>query len=110
MVWASRHWDAAEMTQVWMEGAWFGRGAQGIDAASSAYFGKEPRHLAVDELALLVAVTRSPSSLRPECNPERAVSARNGLLRKLLESGTITPEDHALAVGRSLGARPWPCR
>jgi hypothetical protein len=108
-VWASRHWNGAEMTQVWMSGAWFGRGAHGIANASSAYFGMGPDGLALHELALLVALTPSPSRLDPMCFPERARSARDTVLRKLASAGVVSPLDYAAAVAEPLGVLPRPC-
>jgi hypothetical protein len=108
-VWASRHWDASAMTRVWMEGAWYGRGAHGLGAASLAYFDKQPNDLAPHELALLVALTRSPSSLSPDCQPERATGARAHVLGQLLSAGAISRSDHDLAVAQGLGAIPRHC-
>ncbi len=97
------------MTQVWMEGAWFGRGAHGLANASSVYFRKTPDDLALHELALLVALTPSPSRFDPACFPERARNARDEVLRRLLTAGVITLSDNGAAVAQPLGVLPRPC-
>jgi hypothetical protein len=107
-VWASRHWDAAQMTQVWLGGAWYGRNARGLTAAAKAYFGKRREDLAIDELALLVAITNAPARLDPACYPDRSVSARNRLLDNLLSAGAISRSDYEGGVARSQGASRSP--
>lgn len=108
-VWASRHWDAAQMTQVWLDGAWYGRNAHGLPAAAKAYFGKRREDLAIDELALLVAITNAPARLDPACYPERSLAARDRLLNTLLSAGAISRSDHEGGVTRSLGSVPIRC-
>lgn len=101
-VWVSRHWDAGQMTQVWVESAWFGRGAQGVDAASSTYFGRAARDLTLGQIALLAALTPSPSRFDPGCFPDRATTARNRILTDMLSSGAITAADYDAAVAEPL--------
>lgn len=108
-VWASRHWDAGQMTRFWVEGAWFGRGARGLDAASERYFGRASSSLTWSEVALLAALTAAPARLDPACFPDRATKARNGILAQLRTSGALTPADHDAAVAQPLGVRELPC-
>jgi len=103
-VWTSRHWDAFQTTQVWMDTAYLGRGARGVAAGAAAYFGKPAEELSLDEIALLVGLARSPSGLDPTCSPERAQRARNRVLEQLLTGGVISATDYHAAVGRPLTA------
>lgn len=67
----------------------YGGNLEGIRAASLAWFGKEPRHLAPSEAALLVALPQSPESLRPDRYPGRAREARDKVLSVLARRGVL---------------------
>ena len=70
----------------------YGGNLEGIRAASLAWFGKEPRHLAPSEAALLVALPQSPESLRPDRYPERARAARDKVLAVMEERGVLSAD------------------
>lgn len=67
----------------------YGGNLEGVRAASLAWFGKEPRHLAPSEAALLVALPQSPETLRPDRYPERARAARDKVLDVMLRRGVL---------------------
>jgi len=99
-LWLTRHWNAAQVTQAWIDGAWFGRGAYGLPAAALTYFGKKPEDLKLHELALLASLPQSPSRYDPACSPEQALLARDYVLGRLLLTGEISDTEHALAVAQ----------
>jgi membrane peptidoglycan carboxypeptidase len=109
-MWLTRHWNAAQMTQVWMSEAWFGRGAGGFSMAASAYYGKAPGDLSLHELALLAALPQSPSRFDPACFPDEARLARDNLLRRLFLTGAVSSSEHTLAMAQPLGVIYTPCR
>ena len=61
---------------------YFGAGLYGAEAAALGYFGKPARDLTVDEAALIAGLVKSPSTLAPTVNLERAVARRNVVLRR----------------------------
>jgi penicillin-binding protein 1C len=67
----------------------YGGNLEGVRAASLAYFGKEPRRLTDAEAALLVALPQAPETVRPDRFPLSAKSARDKVLRLMLERGLI---------------------
>ena len=75
----------------------YGGNLEGIRAASLAWFGKEPRHLAPSEAALLVALPQSPETLRPDRYPDRARAARNKVLTVMEERGVLSADTVAEA-------------
>ena len=77
----------------------FGGNLEGVRAASLAYFGKEPTRLSAAECALLVAIPRSPSRMRPDRHPEAARAGRDRVLLRMAEAGVISPA--ALAEARA---------
>lgn len=77
----------------------YGGNLEGVRAASLAWFGKEPRHLAPSEAALLVALPQSPEVLRPDRYPGRARAARDKVLAVMVERGVLAAD--AAAEARS---------
>ncbi|MCK5621816.1 MAG: transglycosylase domain-containing protein, partial [Alphaproteobacteria bacterium] len=92
-----RRFDKDEILTQYLTLAPYGGNLEGIRAASLAWFGKEPRHLAPSEAALLVALPQSPESLRPDRYPERARAARDKVLAVMEERGVLSADTVAEA-------------
>ncbi|MCA0423032.1 MAG: penicillin-binding protein 1C, partial [Proteobacteria bacterium] len=75
----------------------YGGNIEGVRAASLAYFGKEPKRLALPEAALLVALPQSPEARRPDRYPVAARRARDRVLDLAAARGAISRADAALA-------------
>src|SRR6201996_6438119 len=75
----------------------YGGNLEGIRSASIAYFGKEPKRLSLAEAALLVALPQSPENRRLDRHPEEAKLARDRVLDRMVEDGTISNEDAVAA-------------
>ncbi len=83
----------------------FGGNLEGVRAATWAYFGHEPSALTAGEAALLVALPRAPSRLRPERFAEAARKARDRVLRRVGRRAGYEAAELALAE-----AEPPPTR
>ena len=75
----------------------YGGNLEGIRSASIAYFGKEPKRLTLAESALLVALPQSPENRRLDRHPDVALVARDRVLDRMVEDGTISNEDAVAA-------------
>jgi penicillin-binding protein 1C len=71
----------------------YGGNLEGIRSASIAYFGKEPKRLTLAESALLVALPQSPENRRLDRHPEEAQIARDRVLDRMVEDGTLSNDD-----------------
>lgn len=102
--------DKRRILEMYLTLAPFGGNLEGVRAASLAYFGKEPRGLTAGEAALLVALPRSPSYLRPDRRPDAAGEARDRTLDRVVAAGAL--DERAAAEARAEpvpSARvPWP--
>ena len=96
-------YDKARILEMYLTLAPFGGNLEGLRAASLAYLGKEPRSLTAAEAALLVALPRSPTRLRPDRHPEAAARARERALGRALAAGAVDARTVAEA-----GAEPVP--
>lgn len=82
--------------------AYFGAGAYGIQAAAQRYFSTDAANLTLPQAALLVGVVNNPSRLDPTSNPEGALTRRDLVLRRMQTAGYITAEEYAKATKSKL--------
>jgi membrane peptidoglycan carboxypeptidase len=80
--------------------AYFGSGAYGVQAASQYYFSKNASELTLPEAALLAGVTNSPYFYDPEINQKGATDRRNTVLYRMVDLKIITKQqaDQAAAA------------
>ena len=74
---------------------YFGRHANGIDAAARAYFGKSVTDPTLSEGAVLAAVIKSPSGLAPESNKGGLRARWSYVLDGMQSQGWITADQRA---------------
>ena len=86
-----------EIIRLYLRLAPFGGNLEGVRAASWAYFGKEPRRLAIGEAALLVALPQAPGLRRPDRYAGAARVARGRVLARAVAAGIITVDEAARA-------------
>src|SRR6185312_3509130 len=91
-----------EVLELYMRLAPFGGNIEGVRAASLAYFGKEPRHLTVAEAALLVALPQSPEQRRPDRDPAEADKARDRVIDRAADDGSISRAEADFAKQQAL--------
>ncbi|MDO7844654.1 penicillin-binding protein 1A [Sphingomonas immobilis] len=83
-----------------------GRNAFGVQAASYAYFGKDPSQLDLAQYAYLAILPKGPSNYDPDRHAERALARRHYVLKEMLDNGFITQEQYAQADAEPLGTVP----
>ncbi|GAB4171009.1 MAG: PBP1A family penicillin-binding protein [Calditrichia bacterium] len=81
-----RRYSKEEILEMYLNIAYFGHGAYGIEAASHTFFDKPAQELTMDESALLVALLKAPSRYSPYRYPERALMRRNVVLKNMVQS------------------------
>src|SRR5690606_21630738 len=92
-----RRLSKAEILERYLTLAPYGGNLEGVRAASLAWFGKEPRRLAVSEAALLVALPQLPERRRPDRNPAGAQAARDRVLERMVSSELLDEHEAARA-------------
>lgn len=101
-----KHYTKDEILALYLNQAYFGTRAYGIEAASQAYFGKSVAELTVGEAALLASLPKAPSLYSPFKNPEGARDRRSVVLKKMLSHNFITQHEYDNAVNESLPTTP----
>jgi len=101
-----KHYTKDEIIGLYLNQAYFGTRAYGIEAAAQTYFGKTAQELAVSEAALLASLPKAPSFFSPFKNPEKARERRSVVLKEMLEHHFITKTEYEAAEKEPLPAAP----
>ncbi|MFM1723162.1 transglycosylase domain-containing protein [Rhodococcus sp. PAM 2766] len=103
----AREWSKDEILAAYLNTIYFGRGAYGISAAATAYFGKPLGDLTVAEGAVLAAVIQSPSSLDPTTDPEALQARWNYVLDGMVTmSALASTERQSMTFPAALPSAP----
>ncbi|HTJ42512.1 MAG TPA: transglycosylase domain-containing protein [Kofleriaceae bacterium] len=94
--------DKRTILEQWMNRAYFGNGAYGIEAASELYFGKRAAALSTAEAVLLAVIPRAPAGYDPITHLDAALRRRDYVLELLVDRGVLTKTDAALAQAQPL--------
>ena len=97
-----RQLEKDEILFRYLDQVYLGEGAYGVGAAAATYFGKEVKDLSLSEAALLAGIIPAPSRYEPRGHAENAERKRVIVLNAMLETGRITPEQHAEAVAQRI--------
>src|SRR4051794_4048689 len=82
--------------------AYFGDGAYGVETASRHFFGIPAAKLTLPQAALLAGLVQQPGPYNPATHPQAAVQRRNVVLARMLQTGAITKQQHDQAVATRL--------
>jgi penicillin-binding protein 1A len=85
-----------QILERYLNTAYFGNGAYGVQAAAETYWGIDVGQLDWAQAALLAALIRNPSGYNPIRFPERAAQRRQLVLDRLVETGHLTEDQAAL--------------
>ena len=94
-----------EIRERYLNIAYYGDGAYGIDAAARHWFSTSAAALTTDQAVLLAGVVKNPSYYDPKRAPERAIQRRNTVLAVMAEQGKISPADAQRLMARPLGLK-----
>ncbi|RMG03653.1 MAG: PBP1A family penicillin-binding protein [Nitrospirae bacterium] len=95
-----------EILGLYLNQAYFGTNAYGIEAAARTYFDKSVKDLNIAEAAMLAALPRAPSYYSPFKHPSAAMKRRNLVLKKMLDLGYITEIQYEEAVEAPIPLKP----
>lgn len=79
-----------EIIAMYLNTVEYGSNAFGIKSASKTFFNKTPAELNPQEAAMLVGVVNAPTRYSPRRNPERALSRRNRVIKRMEQAGFLT--------------------
>jgi membrane peptidoglycan carboxypeptidase len=83
--------------------AYFGDGAFGVQSAARHYFGKNASRLNLRESAMLAGLVKNPTGYDPTNYPDRALERRNVVIDRMAELNVITQEKANKVEAMGLG-------
>ncbi|MEA3299568.1 MAG: penicillin-binding protein 1A [Pseudomonadota bacterium] len=83
---------------------YLGSRAYGVEAAAQTYYGKPIGELSLDQLALIAGLPKAPSAFNPLVNPERAMTRRDWILRRMHKLDLIDDDQLATALAAPMNA------
>ncbi len=79
-----------EILKLYLDRAYLGGGAFGVEAASQYYFGKSIREVNLAEAAMLAGLYKAPTKYAPHVNLPASRARTNEVLQNLVEAGFYT--------------------
>jgi membrane peptidoglycan carboxypeptidase len=95
----------SQVLEWYLNSAYYGRMAYGVDSAAWLYFNKPASDLNMAEAAMLVAASETPA-LNPLDSPTAARERQQAVLEQLLEAGLVSQEEYAQASQVEVALRP----
>jgi penicillin-binding protein 1A len=100
-IWLETRLTKNEILKLYLDRAYMGGGAFGVDAAAQYYFNKSARDVNLAEAAMLAGLFKAPTKFAPHINLPAARARANVVLDNLVEAGFMTE-------GQVFGARRNP--
>jgi len=100
-MWLESRLTKNEILKLYLDRAYMGGGAFGVDAASRYYFNKSARDVDLPEAAMLAGLFKAPTKFSPNVNLPAARARANVVLDNLVDAGFMTE-------GQVFGARRNP--
>ncbi|NLJ63469.1 MAG: PBP1A family penicillin-binding protein [Alcaligenaceae bacterium] len=94
-----------QILELYMNQIFLGHRSYGFAAASRAYFGKPLTEITLAEAAMLAGIPRAPSRYNPIANYNEAKRQQVVVLRRMLNLGYITQDEHQAALDQAIEIR-----
>jgi 1A family penicillin-binding protein len=107
-LWLEHQLSKEEILLRYLNTAYFGAGAYGVDAAAQRYYAKPTKELSLAEAAMLAGLVRAPSQLAPTRNLGGAKERADTVLQAMVETGAITADQAEAARGEPVNLRTPP--
>jgi 1A family penicillin-binding protein len=107
-VWLEGQLTKQEILLRYLNTAYFGAGAYGVDAAAKRYFGKRASELTLAESAMLAGLVRAPSQLAPTRNFGGAKERQETVLQAMVETGALSSAEAETARAQTVKLRTPP--
>jgi membrane peptidoglycan carboxypeptidase len=96
-----------QLLAAYLNVAYFGQQAYGVQIAAARYFSTDAAHLTLPQAALLAGIVENPAAYDAMTNPGAALTRRNTVLARMAELKVITPAQAAAAENTKIGLRPY---
>ncbi|TAK70879.1 MAG: glycosyl transferase family 51 [Actinomycetota bacterium] len=93
-----KRFSKAEILERYLNIAYFGAGAYGVEAAARRYFSISAKDLNLSQAATLAGLVQNPTAYDPTRNPGQSQIRRDVVLKVMLEQGYVTAPEAAAAT------------
>lgn len=83
-----------EILFLYLNNVYLGHHSYGVQSAAENYYRKDVRDLTLAEMSLIAGLPQAPSRYSPFLNPDAAKRRRAYVLRRMLEEGMISKQEH----------------
>lgn len=111
--WLEANLSKSEILKLYLDRAYLGGGAFGVEAASQYYFGKSARDVTLAESAMLAGMFKAPTKYAPHVDIAASRARANQVLTNMVDGGFMTEgqvhaarTNPATPVARARGASP----
>jgi penicillin-binding protein 1A len=98
-IWLEHRLSKDQILKLYLDRAYMGAGAFGVQAASRYYFGKSARDLTLSEAATLAGLYKAPARYAPHLSLDAAQARKADVLERMVDTGSI-PRAEAEAAKR----------
>jgi membrane peptidoglycan carboxypeptidase len=90
----------------YLNDAYFGNGAWGVEAAAETYFDTTAANLNLLQSATLAGIVENPSAYDPIADPSLSLTRRNTVLARMMQTGVLSASTEAAALSQKLVVNP----
>ncbi len=105
-LWLEHKFTKDEILSLYLNRVYFGRGAWGVEAASSSYFGKPASQLNLGEAAMIAGLLKAPNRYSPTSDLARAERRATIVLDTMVRNKKISEVDRELAFATPILVKP----
>lgn len=91
-----------QILELYVNTIYLAQGVNGVQTASKLYFDKDVSELSLAQCASIAGITQYPAYYDPFLHPDNNKEKQELVLKKMLELGKITQEEHDEAVAEKL--------
>ncbi len=95
-----------QILYLYLNNVYLGHHSYGVQSAAENYFRKDVRDLTLGEMSLIAGLPQAPSRFSPFKAPQKAIERRKYVLRRMLDEGMISQEEHDAAVAEEVRVHP----
>jgi penicillin-binding protein 1A len=89
-LWLEQRFTKDQILTLYLNRAYFGAGAYGVDAAAEKFFARPATRLSTYQAAMLAGLLKAPSRFNPIANPQLAAERTRIVLIEMVDAGYLT--------------------
>ncbi|WP_313552162.1 PBP1A family penicillin-binding protein [Aerococcus sp.] len=97
-----KNYTKDEILEMYLNNAYFGNGAYGVEDASLKYFGVSASEVTVDNAAVIAGALKGPTIYNPVDDYDATVERRNTILQLMADNEFITQEEADASINTEL--------